>query len=275
MDAERFDLVVIGSGPAGEKGAAQAAYHGKRVALIERSLELGGTAVATGGPAEQGAAGDGPLRQRCRQGGGLRGQPAPGPGRDVRTVAAAQDRGQRADERHRPAQPGATRHRGGSRCGAPGARPPGPGVQPLGGTGAAGGHRPGGHRLAPPATIRHPLRRADGGGLRRDPRPGAGLRTHGHRRCRRRGLRVRLDLRCRWGPGVAGGPAGRASNVEGLGLEDVGVDVDSQGRVVVDEHYRTMAEHVYAAGDVIGPPPWPRSRWSRPVSPCATHSPFP
>ena len=28
-----YDLVVIGSGPAGEKGAAQAAYFGKKVAL--------------------------------------------------------------------------------------------------------------------------------------------------------------------------------------------------------------------------------------------------
>ena len=28
-----YDLVVIGSGPAGEKGAAQAAYFGKRVAV--------------------------------------------------------------------------------------------------------------------------------------------------------------------------------------------------------------------------------------------------
>jgi len=33
---EHFDLVVIGSGPAGEKGAAQAAYFGKRVALVEK-----------------------------------------------------------------------------------------------------------------------------------------------------------------------------------------------------------------------------------------------
>jgi len=31
---ESFDLIVIGSGPAGEKGAAQAAYFGKRVALL-------------------------------------------------------------------------------------------------------------------------------------------------------------------------------------------------------------------------------------------------
>jgi NAD(P) transhydrogenase len=33
---ERFDLVVIGAGPAGERGAAQAAYFGKRVAIVER-----------------------------------------------------------------------------------------------------------------------------------------------------------------------------------------------------------------------------------------------
>jgi NAD(P) transhydrogenase len=45
---ESFDLIVIGSGPAGEKGAAQAAYFGKRVALIERRAELGGAGVNTG-----------------------------------------------------------------------------------------------------------------------------------------------------------------------------------------------------------------------------------
>jgi NAD(P) transhydrogenase len=44
---ESFDLVAIGSGPAGEKGAAQAAYFGKRVALIERA-ELGGAGINTG-----------------------------------------------------------------------------------------------------------------------------------------------------------------------------------------------------------------------------------
>ena len=45
-----FDLIVIGSGPAGEKGAAQAAYFGKRVALIEREgpVELGGACTNTG-----------------------------------------------------------------------------------------------------------------------------------------------------------------------------------------------------------------------------------
>jgi NAD(P) transhydrogenase len=47
-ESEHFDLVVIGSGPAGEKGAAQAAYFEKRVCLIERAPRPGGAAVNTG-----------------------------------------------------------------------------------------------------------------------------------------------------------------------------------------------------------------------------------
>ena len=43
-----FDLVVLGGGPAGEKGAAQAAYFGKKVAVIERAPDPGGAAVHTG-----------------------------------------------------------------------------------------------------------------------------------------------------------------------------------------------------------------------------------
>jgi NAD(P) transhydrogenase len=43
-----YDRVVIGSGPAGEKGAARAAYFGKRVAIIEKEAEPGGAAVHTG-----------------------------------------------------------------------------------------------------------------------------------------------------------------------------------------------------------------------------------
>jgi len=38
---------VIGAGPAGEKGAAQAAYFGKRVAIIEQG-NVGGAVVNTG-----------------------------------------------------------------------------------------------------------------------------------------------------------------------------------------------------------------------------------
>ena len=47
-ESEKFDLVVIGCGPAGEKAGAQAAYFGKRVAVIERAGVPGGSCINTG-----------------------------------------------------------------------------------------------------------------------------------------------------------------------------------------------------------------------------------
>ena len=41
----RYDYVVIGAGPAGEKAAALAAYHGKHVAVIDAASRPGGTMV--------------------------------------------------------------------------------------------------------------------------------------------------------------------------------------------------------------------------------------
>ena len=46
MDA--YDLVVIGSGPAGQRAAIQAAKSGKHVALVERREVIGGTCINTG-----------------------------------------------------------------------------------------------------------------------------------------------------------------------------------------------------------------------------------
>jgi NAD(P) transhydrogenase len=43
-----FDLIVIGSGPAGEMAAVEASFLGKSVALIEKEKVLGGAAVNTG-----------------------------------------------------------------------------------------------------------------------------------------------------------------------------------------------------------------------------------
>ena len=45
---EKFDLIVIGSGPAGQRAAIQAAKFGKRAALIEKLEVIGGTAINTG-----------------------------------------------------------------------------------------------------------------------------------------------------------------------------------------------------------------------------------
>jgi NAD(P) transhydrogenase len=46
--SEQFDLIVLGSGPAGQKGAICAAKLRKRVALIDRTLMMGGVCVHTG-----------------------------------------------------------------------------------------------------------------------------------------------------------------------------------------------------------------------------------
>ena len=47
---------------------------------------------------------------------------------------------------------------------------------------------------------------------------------------------------------------GREGNVEGLGLEDLGVEADERGRVRVDANFQTTVAGIYAAGDVTGPP---------------------
>lgn len=47
---------------------------------------------------------------------------------------------------------------------------------------------------------------------------------------------------------------GRQGATVGLGLENVGLEADSRGRLKVNEHYQTDAEHIYAVGDLIGFP---------------------
>ena len=48
MSEASYDLVVIGSGPAGQKGAICAAKQRKRVAVVDRTLMMGGVCVHTG-----------------------------------------------------------------------------------------------------------------------------------------------------------------------------------------------------------------------------------
>jgi NAD(P) transhydrogenase len=47
---------------------------------------------------------------------------------------------------------------------------------------------------------------------------------------------------------------GRVANVDGLKLEDAGIALSARGHIQVDEHLKTTADRIYAAGDVIGPP---------------------
>lgn len=45
---------------------------------------------------------------------------------------------------------------------------------------------------------------------------------------------------------------GRRPVVEGLGIENTQLGLDSRGYIAVDEHYRTAEPSIYAVGDVIG-----------------------
>ena len=47
---------------------------------------------------------------------------------------------------------------------------------------------------------------------------------------------------------------GRRPFTDGLGLAEAGVELDPQGRIVVDEHYQSTAAGIFAIGDVIAGP---------------------
>lgn len=315
MDAEVFDLVVIGSGPAGEKGAAQAAYHGKRVAVVERSALVGGTAVATGGLPNKA------LRETALYVSGARKKEVYGVSLELDSTAAFEQLRLRATEISTLMSDAVMRNierhnielvRGEARLGpgglvqvvsrdaerslragtvlvATGSRPFRPpdipfdgrtvldsdeilkldrpvesvvivGAGPVGceyaSTLAAVGTKvwlvDPSERLLPlldgeiSELLASTLRRAGieiivGSGVARVERDAAGVAVEldgGH---------VLRAERLLFG-------AGRVGNTEGLALEAAGVEVDGRHRIIVDDHYRTTAQGIYAAGDVIGPP---------------------
>jgi len=47
---------------------------------------------------------------------------------------------------------------------------------------------------------------------------------------------------------------GRTGNTDGLGLESIGIQVDSRGNIPVNPNYQTTVPHIYAVGDVVGFP---------------------
>lgn len=48
--------------------------------------------------------------------------------------------------------------------------------------------------------------------------------------------------------------AGRTGNSEDMGLEQLGIKPNHRGQLDINEHFQTVAPHVYAVGDVTGPP---------------------
>lgn len=47
---------------------------------------------------------------------------------------------------------------------------------------------------------------------------------------------------------------GRTGNSASLGLEGIGLEANSRGQIRVNGHYQTAVPHIYAVGDIAGPP---------------------
>ena len=314
---ERYDLVVIGSGPAGEKGATQAAACGKRVALVERAPYLGGTGINTGTVPSK------TLRETALYFSGLRQRGLYGIDYSLKESLSVQEFLYRerlvVEEERKIVRRNLERnhveviwgtaslkdaHTVAVRCAA--------GEQRelvadfiLIATGSSP-HRPQGIPFEHPLVydsdeILHELERIPrsvaviGGGVigceyasiftaldvhvtlidGRDrilPFVDTEIAERLRQRLEHLGLRMRCNervaevepgpesVRLRLTSGeelvcdIALFAAGRTSNVAGLGLEAVGVELGKRGLILVNDHYQTCVPNIYAAGDVIGFP---------------------
>lgn len=74
-----------------------------------------------------------------------------------------------------------------------------------------------------------------------------------------------LTLRLSGGASLEGShvlvATGRRPNTDDLGCDAAGIELGARGHVVVDAHYRTSADGVYAVGDVTGGPQFTHASW--------------
>jgi NAD(P) transhydrogenase len=314
---ERFDMVVIGSGPAGEKAAAQAAYFGKRVAVVERSPLPGGAVVLNAEiPSKT-------LRETALYITGFRRREVYGLGltldpeatvaqlraRTVQVIETTADAVRRNLERHAvefvrgEARLGSDRtvhvttpDAGQERTlqgkvlliatGSRPFRPPSvpfddPDVydsetvldidRPFASLVVVGGGAVGCEYASIFTALGVEVTLVDSGDrllsffddeisqllARAFSSMGMRLVLGGGRASISRdssGLSCTLNSGETIRPDKVLFASGRVGNVEGLGLEEAGVQVDARNRIVVDDEFRTSAESIFAAGDVIGPP---------------------
>lgn len=312
---EHFDLVVIGAGPAGEKGAAQAAYFGKRVAIVERAAHVGGAGINTGTVPSK------TLRETALYFSGLRQRGLYGIDYSLRENLSVEDflhrKNQVVENERRIIAANLDRH----------------GIELVHGDAAladahtvrvsgAAGERELHADVILIATGSSPLRPASipfddllvydsdeilhmdriprsmvvvGGGVIGteyasiftalgvqvtlvEPRgrvlpfvdgeivdrlaaqlESLGMRFLYNDRMERlesvgEGVRMTMHSGAVHDFDAALIAAGRQSNVQTLGLEEIGVKLGNRGLVLVDEHYRTSVPNIFAAGDVIGFP---------------------
>ncbi len=67
-------------------------------------------------------------------------------------------------------------------------------------------------------------------------------------------VRVKLGSKKKLEADVVLVAQGRVGNVEGLGLERVGISASDRGLISVNPHFQTSKPHIYAVGDVVGSP---------------------
>jgi pyruvate/2-oxoglutarate dehydrogenase complex dihydrolipoamide dehydrogenase (E3) component len=218
--SSKYDLVVIGSGPAGEKGAAQAAYFGKKVALVEKADALGGAAANTGTlPSKT-------LRETALYLSGFRQRGLHGVTLSMADQVSARDflfhqQNVTGAERAR-IQANLERHR----------------VDQYKGFAS----------FTDPQTVAVTADGAPATALTADVfLIATGSRPH------RPGNFPFQDPRV-YDSDTILGAAGRSGNTAGMNLEAIGVTPGSRGQLEVNAHYQTSLSHVYAAGDVIGFP---------------------
>ena len=311
-----YDLVVLGAGPAGEKAAAQAAYWGRRVAVVDREPRPGGTMVG-------GAVSSKTMREAALYLTGFRRRDVYQVGLDLHPAKAVERLRRRTDAVVRSVTESAAanlrRHDVDLIHGTASLGPDRTVVVRAAATGdervlqaeviiIATGSRP----FRPPgipwddvdvldsdaaALLDHPLRSlvVVGGGavgcefasiftalgaevvlVDSGPRllpfmdaeisdvlsaafrdmgmrvvQGAGRATAARTGA---GIQVELSTGEVLGAEKVIFATGRVGNTDGLGLEEAGVATGDRGQILVDEHYRTTAEGIYAAGDVIGSP---------------------
>jgi dihydrolipoamide dehydrogenase len=90
------------------------------------------------------------------------------------------------------------------------------------------------------------------------------------KRFRKRGITIHLEARCDKVEEIDGGlrvsynggetvecdlmlvATGRGPNVEGIALEEIGIEFDPKKGIAADEHRRTTVSHIYAVGDCAG-----------------------
>lgn len=312
---KHYDLIVIGSGPAGEKGAAQAALLGKRVAIVERSSRVGGAGINTGTVPSK------TLREAALYYSGLQQRGLYGIDYSLKPNMSVADFMQREhivlESEHRLIEANINRHnitllhgeaslknantvRVASASGekeihgdniliATGSSPIHPDDIPFDGKliydsdsilhmdripktmAVVGGGVTGTEfasiftALGVSVVLIEPRERllpfVDTEMLHRltDHLKAMGLKfALGDKMndIKLQGSRVQLNLETQgvMDVDVALIAIGRQSNVEGLGLEDVGVETDKNGFIAVNENYQTSLPHIYAAGDVIGFP---------------------